>query len=276
MDVNITYIWHDCFIITLPNCVVITDFWKEEAGSWMQCDFPDFLHDIDSDTPLNIFVSHHHKDHFNRKIFLWAEKFRNIRYIISKDTAKSVNYLLREGGTYSGSYHINPDNVTVLSPGETFSDDNISTTAFRSTDIGNSYLIECSGIKIFHAGDLNAWLWKDESTSSEIAAALNEFNSILADIRKATPSLDIAFFPVDSRIGTDWWEGAYIFVHTIKVNYFIPMHFCIAGTPEELGERIAQGTDFNLFKNPDYGKYIALTKPGENVNLQFSTEAKQK
>lgn len=276
MDVNITYIWHDCFIITLPNCVVITDFWKEETGSWMQCDFPDFLHDIDRDTPLYIFVSHHHKDHFNRKIFLWAEKFRNIRYIISKDTAKSVNYLLREGGTYSGSYHINPDNVTVLSPGETFSDDNISTTAFRSTDIGNSYLIECNGIKIFHAGDLNAWLWKDESTSSEIAAALNEFNSILADIRKVTPTLDIAFFPVDSRIGTGWWEGAYIFVRTIKVNYFIPMHFCIAGTPEELGERIAQGTDFNLFKNPDCGKYIALTKPGENVNLQFHTKIEQK
>lgn len=269
MNVLIKYIWHDCFVIVFQDCVIITDFWKEETDSWHQQDFPEFLNDIAADTPLYIFVSHHHKDHFNRKIFLWVKKFRNIRYIISNDTAKSINYLLKKSSTYSGAYAVNEGVVTVLKPGMTYSDRHISARAFPSTDIGNSYLIECGGLKLFHAGDLNAWIWKDESTSAEIASALHEFQSILHEIKAVAPVIDVAFFPVDSRIGSDWWEGASIFVRILKIKYFFPMHFCLASTPEELGIRIQQGTDFTLFQNTLFGKYIALTRPEQSIVLNF-------
>lgn len=267
MNVCIKYIWHDCFVIEFQDCVIITDFWKEETDSWQQPDYPEFLNSISADIPLYIFVSHHHKDHFNRKIFLWARKFKNIRYIISHDTAKSINYLLKKDSTYSGPYAIDSNVVTVLQPGMEYTDQHISAKAFPSTDIGNSYLITYKEIKLFHAGDLNAWIWKDESTSSEVDSALRDFNNILSEIKAFTPVIDIAFFPVDSRIGTDWWEGAYTFVRTLKVKYFIPMHFCLASTPEELGTRIHQGTDFKLFQNTSFGKYIALTKPEQSLTL---------
>ena len=58
MNVLIKYIWHDCFVIVFQDCVIITDFWKEETDSWHQQDFPEFLNDIAADTPLYIFVLH--------------------------------------------------------------------------------------------------------------------------------------------------------------------------------------------------------------------------
>ncbi len=269
MDVKITFIWHDCFIITLPKCVIITDYWRDvHDGTPIDTDEPEFLNNIPLETPLYVLVSHHHKDHFTRGIFLWAKRFSNIHYIISKDTARSINYILKENSTYNGPYKISPEHISILKPGESYADRILSVTAFASTDIGNSYLVQYEGKTIFHAGDLNAWLWKDESTQREIDLALLQFRRIVETIRQNSPKIDIAFFPVDSRIGTDWWEGASIFVRAIDVRYFIPMHFCLADSAAALDTRIKNAVDFSLYKNRERGEYVALVKPYTSCELQ--------
>lgn len=270
MKINIKFIWHDCFVITLPKCVIITDYWHEDPGvCWQHSQIPEFIRSISPETPVYVLVSHHHKDHFNKDIFLWSAYLHNMRYIISRDTAKAIRYILKEGSTYSGQYYVNPDRVTVLDPGACYVDNLLTIRAFGSTDIGNSYLIECCGHTIFHAGDLNAWIWKDESTEAEVTAAVSLFKSKLNELIICRQEIDVAFFPVDSRIGSEWWYGAKIFVRKLKVKYFFPMHFCLANTPDQLSERISDAVTFAPYRNPEYGTYIGLSHANADVTLEF-------
>lgn len=77
-------------------------------------------------------------------------------------------------------------------------------------------------ITIFHSGDLNWWHWWDEN---------EEFNSKMeksfkSEIEKIkSNSIDIAFFPVDSRLKEYYFIGGEYFIKKINPNLFIPMHF---------------------------------------------------
>lgn len=264
MDSTLQYIWHDCFVLRLPDCTCVFDFWEDAQGNLA------FLEAISQDKPLYVIVSHHHKDHFNRGIFRWAARFPKIRFIISKDTARSINYMLKPGSTYRGEYKVDPSKVTVLRPGEEFADGVISLRAFGSTDIGNSYLLTHRGQTIFHSGDLNAWIWKDESTDAEIRAAIGAFRKVLADIRMVTEKIDLAMFPVDSRIGRDYWEGAYIFLREFDVKLFVPMHFCLGKDLSERLRYINDAIDFSTYANPERGRYAALTEPYSTLAVDFS------
>ncbi|MDE5745510.1 MAG: hypothetical protein K2H84_07650, partial [Paramuribaculum sp.] len=102
----------------------------------------------------------------------------------------------------------------------------ISVVAYPSTDSGVSFMIETSGgKKIFHAGDLNLWHWKDDSDSTEVKKSELAFKKALNSISGENPTIYIAMFPVDPRMGTDFGEGAREFLTDIKVDNFFPMHF---------------------------------------------------
>ena len=170
VNCSITYIWHDCFVVELNDCILIFDYWADPDGRIF-----DF---ITHDKPVYIFVSHHHKDHFCKEIFSWSSQLNNkISYIISSDTARFIKHLLSPRSTYKGKLRIDPERVKIMSEGDYFSDDLISVNAYGSTDIGCSYLISHSSKRIFHAGDLNAWILEDK-TPSEKAQEISNFKSI--------------------------------------------------------------------------------------------------
>ena len=75
----------------------------------------------------------------------------------------------------------------------------VKVKAFDSTDEGLSYLVEMDGIRIFHAGDLNNWHWREESTPREIEEAERDFQQVMETMRGE--KVDVAFFPVDPRLG---------------------------------------------------------------------------
>ena len=111
-----------------------------------------------------------------------------------------------------------------MSEGDNFSDDLISINAYGSTDIGCSYLISHSSKLIFHAGDLNAWVL-EEKTLSEKAQEISNFKSILSHIAESNETIDIAMYPIDSRIGDDYAMGADILLNQFNIRHLIPMHF---------------------------------------------------
>lgn len=113
--------------------------------------------------------------------------------------------------------------VRGMQPGETRHAGGAVIRAFGSTDEGVSYLVEAGGKRIFHAGDFNLWHWKDESTPDEIKQATDAFTAILDTLRDER--MDAAFFPVDPRMGSDYDEGAEIFLREIKPAIIIPMHW---------------------------------------------------
>lgn len=241
---TVTYIFHSSFLVSSPECNVIFDFWKDPYGK-----LPELL---DPAKPLYVVVSHFHKDHFNKDIFGWTEHFSDIHFILSKDTAKRSKFFFSPSSTHSGP-HIPEECRSILTPGDKYHDNILNIRAFGSTDIGNSYLLEIDNKKIFHAGDLNAWIWKDESTPKEVEQAVAQFKKELIPL----PSdIDIALFPVDSRIGTDYWEGAKIFLKTINVSLFIPMHYGLGSEEEQLQRRI-DAAKFDLYSNPDFHTIFA-------------------
>ncbi len=80
-------------------------------------------------------------------------------------------------------------------------------------------------MRLFHAGDLNNWHWSEESTPQEIRKAEGDFLAEVKEPAANRPCVDVAMFPVDSRIGKDYMRGAEQFVERIKTAIFVPMHF---------------------------------------------------
>lgn len=254
---SLRYVWHDCFILSSPEADFIFDFWRDPAETdAASTGLPPCLRGRDASRPLYVFVSHHHKDHFTRRIFSWQHDCPHIHFIISKDTARFVRHLLRPDSIWKGD-RVAPERVSVMTPGDVWTDGYLTVRAFGSTDTGCSYGLECAGKRFFHAGDLNAWIWKDESTPAEVRAAIRDFDAITATIAEAMPQLDLAMFPVDSRIGRDWYEGAARFVRAISVARFIPMHFGLGESAEELARRAEDARCFSRFAAPR-GEYIFL------------------
>lgn len=255
---EIVYIWHDCFVVYTDSVTLIFDYWKDT----LVCDdsLPLFIREINRENPVYVFVSHHHKDHYTTKIFDWIDLFPKIRYILSNDTSKFSRHILSPNSIYAKKKP-SPEQVTVMSPGDRFEDKDIAVEAFGSTDIGNSYIVTVNGDTVFHAGDLNAWIWRDESTEEEVSQALSAFRVILDGISMKHPSIDYAMFPVDSRIGSEYYTGAKIFVKEIYVKHFFPMHFGLGTTHMEQIKYQLDAARINDYANTERGEYICLQSP---------------
>lgn len=257
--IKISYVWHDCFVVETDVANFVFDYWFDSAGH--HSDMPVEVARLDRSMPLYVLVSHGHKDHYNRAIFGWASQFENIRYVVSADVFRRMRHIVSQTSVYSGP-KVNASLVTPLRCGESAVFGDIRVMAFPSTDIGNSYMLDICGMRIFHAGDLNAWIWKDESTEQEIKKALGDYRACLRDIEQACGRrIDYAFFPVDSRIGTDYFTGAYEFVRRFEVGHFFPMHFAL-GDVDERAVRCADALKFDLYACPERGEYIPLALPG--------------
>lgn len=269
---DLTYIHHSSFLLRQEGtCAILFDYWKPDDRPFARSreernkdtgkrKEPWFLETIPSELPFFILVSHHHKDHFNPAIFNWIERFPNIKYILSKDTALFARHLLKK---------LPAESVKVLEPGDVYTDGAVEIHAFDSTDIGNSYGLiiskeDGSKVRAFHAGDLNSWLWLDESTPEEIADMRGRFSSILEHISEEFPKLDLAMFPVDSRLGRGYEEGASMFVRKIDVARFFPMHFSLGETEEEIAQRKRDARNFELYA-AGRGEYIALQQAGDKA-----------
>ena len=206
--IKVTYLDHSGFAITTPEAVMVFDYYKDPDKKLEKtlAQAPDL--------PVVFYVSHHHPDHFNTSIFELAQDRRRT-YVLAYDI---FSKLVPDKGL----------SVAWMSPGDII--DQIPGTqkvqAYKSTDAGVAYAITLpDGHIIFHAGDLNDWHWGDVSTPAESQAAQAHFEKIVSRIAVDYPTMHVAMFPVDARMGTDFAHGANIFLSKIKVDNFFPMHF---------------------------------------------------
>ena len=130
--------------------------------------------------------------------------------------------------------------------------------AFGSTDVGISFLIDLQGRRLFHAGDLNNWHWSEESTPQEIRKAEGDFLAEVRELQQTAPAVDVAMFPVDSRIGKDYMRGAEQFVERIKITIFVPMHF---------SEDYQGGNAFRQFAESKGCRFLSIAHRGESFEL---------
>ena len=143
-----------------------------------------------------------------------------------------------------------------MRPGDALDAGGAKIRAFGSTDCGVSFLVSCDGLNIFHAGDLNFWHWRAESTDAEVREALSAFNAILDDL--SSLPVDLAFFPVDDRMGAGHDEGADMYIERIHPRVLIPMHWW---------GRKAVAEAFARKHRQDSVRVVALTEPGQAIDL---------
>ena len=91
-----------------------------------------------------------------------------------------------------------------------------------STDEGIAFLISYQGHVIYHAGDLNWWHWEGEPEeyNRQMKEAYQSALLQLPDTR-----IDVAFVPVDLRLGRQYVWGLDYFMRHTDTSCVFPMHF---------------------------------------------------
>ena len=225
LNLQIQYLDHSGFSVETASYQLVFDYYRGAI--------------VLGDKPVYVFSSHSHPDHYNPVILEWQKEKQNIRYIFSKDIEVS---------------HLN-NNITMISPYEETQLNDLNIKTFGSTDLGVSFLVECEGVRIFHAGDLNWWYWWGD-TEEGIAQATADFKAEIAKIQGE--QIDLAFFPVDPRLEHNYGLGAEYFIQEIKPSFLIPMHFW--DNQEAISKFAGE-----MLERPT--KVIALTRPGQVINL---------
>lgn len=223
---RINYLHHSAVSISLEQSLLIFDHYKAVPGKRIS-DGHVSMEDISTAQRVFVFASHSHHDHYDRSIFEWAAAGVPVTYILD-DTVPAAEA---------------PEGAVFLSRGETYGDGYIHVREFGSTDMGGSFYVECEGVRIFHAGDLNNWHWKDDGNEKYTRVMGKFFDRELRFLRQEVREIDYAFFPVDKRIGRDYDEGADQFIEVMQPKVFIPIHFVdFADTERYRQKKLGSGT----------------------------------
>ena len=199
---EVTYLLNSGFLVCVDDVRLVFDAFDDPAGVLDQAFAKDDF------ARLYFFASHAHFDHFNPMIARYASKTQ--RYILSEDIR-----------VHAGATRIPPERVTWIGIYDAWQDDRIAITSFSSTDEGTSFLVEVNGKRIFHAGDFNWWDWTGD-TEKNRKLAENGFRKQMK--RLAGLSFDLAFFPVDGRLGPSMERGAKVFCAETAPKALVSMH----------------------------------------------------
>lgn len=212
---NITYIGHSGFLIEWENCYWLFDYYTGEIPA------------LNPKKKLIVFASHKHGDHFNPEIFGLGDQYPEVQYVLSSD----IRIVKANAGKYDVKEEI-LDRIISVKPNREYELQDTDNHTFqlqtlKSTDSGVAFLLNYRGKTIYHAGDLNHWIWKEETKQSnnDMTAKFNMEMEFLKD-----KSIDIAFAPLDPRQEEWYYLGLEKLLNTAKVGRVYPMHFW--GKPE--------------------------------------------
>lgn len=191
--IRVTYLSHSGFLVELDQAYLLFDYYKGE------------LSELKAGKPFYVFVSHAHYDHYRKDIFQLREYLPEIYYIISGDVDVPGE---------SGIVQIQPNEERIIG--------GIKVRTLRSTDEGVAFLVQCSDETVYHAGDLNWWHWEEEGEAYNTMMRrnyqyeINKLNGV---------KIDVAFVPVDPRLGEQYYWGLDCFMRRTDTQAVFPMHF---------------------------------------------------
>ena len=198
---KIYYLGHSGFLVETEQAVLLLDYYYGDIS---------FIRQTASSKPLFVFASHVHADHFNPKIFSFADDIRTTRYLLSFDI--------------EGNPAVPKEcNVQFLDADKTYRIEGLGTVrTLNSTDEGVAFLITTPDKTMFHAGDLNWWDWPDEDPGW-----LSEQETVFKrEIRKLKEiPIDTAFVVLDDRLEENFAKGMEFFLSECRAKYVLPMHF---------------------------------------------------
>ncbi len=247
---KVTYIGHSGFLVETAIANLLFDYSKGEIPS------------VNAELPFIVFVSHVHADHYNPEIFALAKQYKNIQYFISNDVriteAVSKEYKLTKSFLNHKVTMVAPGLRRIISLSEEGGESNyIIMETIKSTDQGLAFLLNVAGKRIYHAGDLNCWVWEDDTKQ--------QFNNMSALFKRAIEKLNgreiyLAFAPLDPRQGKYYKRSMEYLLNAAPVTYAVPMHlwgeYDLVDRYEE--ERQTKGLATKIIKLSDVQREIEL------------------
>ncbi len=162
-----------------------------------------------------VFVTSSRYDHMNPEVFELAGTMKKVRYILSSDIPKSVP----EKYGIKNCIFVEPGKRLQLETGR----GRVKIRALPSTGAGVALLVITKNETLFHAGELNLWLWDGMSEREvyDLTKAYKEYTSIL---RKYI--IDVAFLTLDNRQKQYAFLNIDYLMQHFKIKNCIPMHYC--------------------------------------------------
>ena len=242
LHASVKYHHHSGFSVQVDSTLLVFDYWEGENK-----ELPPIARltadSLQAFSQVFVFVTHAHPDHLDQVIYTWMEG-NPVTYIVASDTPIGIR-----------GKRLAPGDSLLLAPG-------VRVTAYGSTDMGVSYLVDIGGLRIFHAGDLNLWHWREESTLREIEAAEKAFEEAVRPL--VGQHIDLCMFPVDPRMGAMFDAGANYFILSVKPRLFLPMHW---------QGRSEVAVDFARRARNKTTEVVAMTKPGAYAQITYSDTA---
>ena len=226
---NITYIHHSGFLIETEACYYLIDYFQGSIPGLNPC------------KPVLVLASHKHHDHYQRAVFSTL-----------KDMGMQQIYAVLSRDIPSGAW---PEDVPcmLVSAGKRYElPQGQELATFRSTDLGVAFLIRDGKELFYHAGDLNDWVWAEESADDnrQMTFKYRKQIDLLAQELDGC-ALDAAFVVLDPRQEQDYDRGMLYFLQHIPCDCVYPMHYW------EQPEIIIRF----LREHPQYQNRIRLTHP---------------
>ncbi|MCQ2458337.1 MAG: hypothetical protein MJ142_06370 [Clostridia bacterium] len=237
LEMTVTHYYHSGFSVACDDIILIFDYWLGEENELRDSEQITAA-ELEKYNEIYVFISHEHIDHLDPVVYTWRDQVP-VMYIVSSDMPVGTR-----------GKRMAPGEFARLS-------ENVSVRAFDSTDLGVSFLVDIKGIRVFHAGDLNFWHWRDESTAADIAEAEEEYTKVLHTLEGQ--DIDVCMFPVDPRQGGMYDAGANYFILTVKPRLMIPMHYFHRGDIAMEFARRARCRTTEVLAMPGYGDRIRLS-----------------
>jgi len=190
---KVNFICHSTFLVETESVYLLFDYFEGD------------LPQLDNNKPVYAFASHGHYDHFSPLLFNIEVK----KYILSDDiAAENVPETARER------------TVFVL-PHQRIKIDNLEIETLRSTDEGVAFFVKTDEKWLYHAGDLNCWMWEGAPGLQNMQMALiyREELKILENKK-----IVAAFVPLDPRLEMNYDKGMLYFLQTAEAKHIFPMH----------------------------------------------------
>ena len=226
---NVTYIHHSSFLIETEACYYLIDYFQGSIPA------------LNPRKPVLVLASHKHHDHYQRGVFSTLKDMgmQYIYAVLSRDIPSGARPEDVPCMPVSAGKHYElPQGQTLLT--------------FRSTDLGVAFLIRDGKALFYHAGDLNDWVWAEESAEDnrQMTIKYREQIDLLAQELDGR-TLDAAFVVLDPRQEQDYDRGMLYFLRNISCDCVYPMHYW--EQPEVI-------TRF-LREHPQHRNRIRLTQP---------------
>ena len=240
MQTEITYIFHNCFILKIEGLTFLFDY---PADKYLTAEMRQLVKKEIKDTRLFVLASHGHQDHFHPQLSELANLNPATTLILSDDIAVSQPRLKM------------PPNTLLVGADQSYQCNGFELETFKSNDLGVAFLIKLNGRRIYFGGDLANWNW-EEFSISERQAMTEHFQQSLDKL--AQHPLDLAFSNTDQRLPN--WAGAGEFIQALKPRLFVPMHtFGDTGSLQRFQNELGETPT----------KVFYYQKPGDNLKIKL-------